>query len=120
MNVIYLAGPMTGIKNFNFEAFNQAAYTLRKQGHIVFNPAEHDGEKYGEDIFNNPTGDPKVLAELGFSLDEALAADTQFICLKADTIAMLPGWENSKGARAEHALAFALGRKIIYLGPTHV
>jgi hypothetical protein len=34
----------------------------------------------------------------------------------ADAIAMLPGWETSRGARAEHALAQAIdGMRFIYL-----
>ncbi len=38
-----------------------------------------------------------------------------YICKEADAIAMLPGWENSKGARAEWTLSIALGHTIIYL-----
>lgn len=118
MKRIYLAGPMSGIKNFNFPAFHRAAAILRAEGHSVFNPAERDIERHGGvDISaTNATGDQAQAAkEHGFSLREALADDTAFICREADAIAMLPGWENSKGARAEHALAFALGHTIIYL-----
>lgn len=115
---VYLAGPMTGIPNFNFPAFNKATAILRAEGHKVFNPAERDIERHGGvDISaDNSTGDTALAAKThGFSLREALADDTAFICREADAIAMLPGWENSKGARAEHALAFALGHTIIYL-----
>lgn len=115
---IYLAGPMSGIPEFNFPAFFAAAAKLREEGHTVFNPAERDIDRHGGvDISKgNATGSQEVAAkEHGFSLREALADDTEWICREADAIAMLPGWENSKGARAEHALAFALGHKIIYL-----
>lgn len=119
----YLAGPMTGIPNFNFPAFNAAAKHLRSQGHRVFNPAERDLERHnGVDISaNNPKGDPALAAKVhGFSLRDALADDTAFICKEADSIAMLPGWEKSNGARAEHALAIALGHHIVYLEVLHV
>lgn len=115
---IYLAGPMTQIPFFNFPAFNAAAQKLRASGHEVFNPAECDIDRHGGiDIgADNPTGDPKLAEEKhNFSLRDALAEDTAYICKEADAIAMLPGWENSKGARAEHALAHALGHTIIYL-----
>jgi hypothetical protein len=118
MKKVYLAGPMTGIANFNFPAFNRAADILRAEGYSVFNPAERDIERHGGvDISaDNHSGDPaQAAANHGFSLREALADDTAYICREADAIAMLPGWENSKGARAEHALAFALGHTIIYL-----
>lgn len=34
---------------------------------------------------------------------------------QADGIALLPGWRNSSGARAEHALAVALGLEVVEL-----
>jgi len=115
---IYLAGAMSGIPEFNFPAFHQAAAKLRADGHSVFNPAERDIERHnGIDISKgNETGSQEFATEkFGFSLRDALADDTWYICKEADAIAMLPGWENSKGARAEHTLSVALGHKIIYL-----
>lgn len=115
---VYVAGPMSGIPEFNFPAFFSASAMLREQGHVVFNPAERDIDRHGgTDISKgNASGcQDQAAKEHGFSLREALADDTEWICREADAIAMLPGWENSKGARAEHALAFALGHKIIYL-----
>jgi hypothetical protein len=114
---VYLAGPMRGIPKFNFPAFMSAARKLRKQGYVVFNPAEHDKETYGADISqDNATGDEKIaVKQHGFNLRVSLHADLTFICLNADAIALLPGWENSKGANAEIATARALGLEIIYL-----
>jgi hypothetical protein len=115
---IYVAGPMSGIPEFNFSAFESAALLLRSDGHTVFNPAERDIVRHnGVDISKgNATGSQEqAVKEHGFSLRDALADDTWWICQEADAIAMLPGWENSKGARAEHALAVALGHKVMYL-----
>ncbi|WP_137975293.1 DUF4406 domain-containing protein, partial [Salmonella enterica] len=36
---IYIAGPMTGRKKFNRDAFNKEADRLMKHGHTVLNPA---------------------------------------------------------------------------------
>ena len=108
---------MRGIPHFNFPAFFEAAAIWRNKGHKVFNPAERDVKKYGDKVSSSPTGNERTSKRnTGFSLREALAADTQFICLSADAIALLPGWERSQGACAEHALARALGLRIIYLG----
>jgi hypothetical protein len=118
MKRIYIAGPMSGVPEFNFPAFNSAAARLRAQGHEVFNPAQRDIERHdGVDISKgNLAGCPaKAAKDHGFSLRDALADDTWWICKEATAIAMLPGWEHSKGARAEHALALALGHEIIYL-----
>lgn len=114
---IYVAGPMSGIPNFNFPMFNRVAEELRSQGHEVFNPAERDNERHGVDIgADNETGSQQEAVEKhGFSLRDALADDTAYICKEATAIMMLPGWENSKGARAEHALALALGHTILYM-----
>lgn len=114
---IYLAGPMRGIPEFNFPAFYAAADKLRAEGHDVFNPAERDNKKHGTDISKgNATGDEAVAAaQHGFNLREALGADLAFICAEADAIALLPGWEQSKGANAERATAVALGLAVINL-----
>lgn len=108
---IYIAGPMTGLKDFNFPAFFAAESELSKQGHVCFNPARNDEEKYGINAIGT-SGDPAELPS--FDLRKALADDTRYICEEADGIYMLTGWEHSSGANAEHALAKALRLKIIY------
>ncbi len=114
---IYVAGPMRGIPEFNFPAFNAAAALLRSKGHQVFNPAERDNERHGKDISIGNLAGCEVTAakDHGFSLREALADDTAWICREADAIALLPGWEHSKGAKAELALSEALGHHVMYL-----
>lgn len=114
---LYLAGPMRGIAEFNFPTFYAAATKLRAQGHEVFNPAERDNAHHGTDISKgNVTGSEALAVEQhGFNLREALRDDLDFICIHADGIALLPGWENSKGVAAELATARALGLKEIVL-----
>lgn len=112
---IYIAGPMRGYPYFNFPAFLQAEQDLIAKGYSVFNPAARDLKKHGKKIATSPTGDLSDANKKGFSLREALAADTRYICLVADAIALLPGWKKSKGATAEHALSVALGHKIYNL-----
>ena len=115
---IYLAGPMRGIPEFNFLAFHTAAKELRSYGHVVFNPAERDEAEFGK--FSCPTGaESEFAAHTGLTPMEArrncFLADTTWICREAEAIALLPGWQNSKGARAELALSEALGLEVIYL-----
>lgn len=94
MNV-YLAGKMRGLPDMGYPAFYAAASDLRAEGHFVYNP-------------------PEVIP---FETDirRAMAIDTAWICTYADAIAMLPGWEMSTGATAEHALAKAIGIEVILL-----
>lgn len=102
---IYLAGPMTGLPNYNFPAFDAAAAQLRALGHEVFSPAEND-----RDNGYDPTGsNGHDAAEHGFDLRAALKDDLSWICDHAQAVALLPGWVRSKGANAEVALAVALG-----------
>nr|WP_228747873.1 DUF4406 domain-containing protein [Bradyrhizobium sp. BR 10289] len=112
-----MAGPMRGIPAFNFPAFHAAAAALRAQGHTVFSPAEKDNERHGTDISaDNPTGSEELAAQQhGFNLREALGVDLAWICSDAEAIALLPGWESSKGVRAEVAAAEALGLEKIEL-----
>ncbi|WP_192248411.1 DUF4406 domain-containing protein [Mesorhizobium caraganae] len=118
---IYLAGGMTGIQHFNFPAFDRAASRLRDAGHEVFSPADNDRRLLGR----APDWVPQEYDSLGPwqswaipgapGLRTMLGDDVAWICKEATAIAMLPGWERSRGAMAEHALAVALGHEIIYL-----
>src|SRR5271166_3763381 len=101
---IYLAGPMRGCTDaygkldFNFPRFNRAAAALRAVGYEVFNPAEKGLEK---DI--GAKQETLAFRRAVFNLD------TNWICTYADGVALLPGWTESKGAKAEAALAEAIG-----------
>lgn len=92
---IYLSGPMTGIPDFNFPAFNAAAESLRAQGFHVENPADHgvvDGAEWGDYLRHD-------IARL----------------VTCEAIALLPGWERSRGARFEREIADRLNMRTIYL-----
>lgn len=108
---------MRGIPEFNFPAFFAAEETLKEAGYIPFNPARRDNDHHGVDISKgNSTGDESLAAsQHGFNLREALGSDLAYICSTADAIAMLPGWERSRGAQAEKATAEALGLEVMYL-----
>jgi Domain of unknown function (DUF4406) len=113
---IYLAGPMRGYPNFNFPAFDFAAAKLRAEGHEVFSPAERDRLYHGNALEDNQTGDEALAAEKdGFSLRKALGDDTAWICRDGEAVALLKGWEGSKGAVAEAALGRALGLEVFPL-----
>lgn len=112
---IYLAGKMRGLPEFGFPIFHAAAARLRSDGHFVFSPAEADERKHGVNFTKGMTGDHKELEGTGFSLRQALGEDLAWICAEADAVALLPGWEESKGANAEKATAEALGLEVIYL-----
>lgn len=102
---VYLAGPMTGLPEFNFPAFDLAAEAISLAGHTVFNPAQMD---------RDVGFDPNSTAVSNDFLRDALRRDLSAIC-ECDAIAMLPGWEKSGGAMVEWMLARHLSLKIIYL-----
>jgi hypothetical protein len=108
MKKIYIAGPMSGLPEFNFPAFNEAAARFRADGWIVFNPAEKDAEA-GLDPEAYETGDADLATERGFDFRDAYLWDLEAV-LRSNAIYMLPGWENSPGARGEHAVAVAIKR----------
>jgi hypothetical protein len=100
---VYCAAPMRGYPEHNHPAIHDAVRQLRAAGHEVFSPAEQDlgngkdprdGEAYGND--------PAYLRQ-------ALAVDLAWILGCADAVAVLPGWERSKGAQAEVHTALAAG-----------
>jgi Domain of unknown function (DUF4406) len=107
---LYLAGPMRGYDDNNFPAFHKYATVLRAMGHTVFSPAEKDEEKFGGAAFQGKVAiQATKAAAVGFDLRKALQMDLDYICSEADGVALLKGWECSKGACAESATANALG-----------
>lgn len=112
----YIAGAMSGIPHFNYEAFHAVARRLRAHGYTVFSPAEHDLTTLGIDISKeNSAGDETAAKELGFCRRRAMAEDLHWIGLHADMIAHIPGWEKSSGATAEHYAGLAVNAEMFYV-----
>jgi hypothetical protein len=118
MKKCYLAGPMSAIPDLNFPAFFKAASDLKSLGFQVFNPAAQDIQDYGADVSSDPTQTRSyAVANIGkpSRYKECLKKDLEYILDEAEVIALLPGWENSPGARTELALAECLGLEVIHL-----
>lgn len=86
---VYIAGPMTGLPEFNYPAFRDASARLAALGHHVEDPSTNV----------NPTPDDYhgwLRAGLLQLID-------------CEGIALLPGWEASGGARLEVNVGATLG-----------
>lgn len=90
---IYIAGPMSGLPELNYPAFNAKAADLRAQGFHVENPAE------------NPP--PHCQSWLGYMRLAVAQLATR------DAVVMLPGWSQSRGACIEHQLAVGMGLEVL-------
>jgi hypothetical protein len=89
---IYIAGPMTGIEKYNYPAFFEAACQLALAGYEPVNPATIGVQK----------GQPyEFYIESGMKM-----------LLQSDAVAVLPGWEESNGAKLEIEVAYATGMRI--------
>lgn len=89
---VYLAGPMTGLPDHNFPAFHAATQALREAGYDVVSPAEE-----------NPVADHSRPEPWAYYIRRDLR-----VLLDCDAIALLPGWEASRGACLEKSIAEAL------------
>lgn len=89
---VYISGPMTGKPELNKWAFLGAERFLQTQG------------------FLNPHNFPQT-----GSYEEALQLDLEMIAMATDAVAVLPGWQDSPGARLEVRTALELGLKVIVL-----
>lgn len=101
---MYISGPMTGIAGHNFTAFDKIRDLIKDAGIIPVSPADITRSLATEMDIQDYS-----LIPMKKYLQEDFAA-----LFECDSIIMLKGWENSKGARAEHALAVALGLEISY------
>ena len=86
---LYVAGPMFGLPELNYPAFNAAAGMLRTSGYAVENPADNGGDD---------TKDYRWYLRAG--LDQLL---------RCDGVAVLEDWWLSGGARWEVQTAGTLG-----------
>lgn len=110
LDSLYLAGPMRGLPRYNFDAFEEAAKVLKRKGYKVYSPVDGDREA-GFD----PDGTP--IEE--FDMDAAIIRDINYI-LQADGVVLLPGWEKSRGATAEAAVAKWAGKTVLKYNTTPV
>lgn len=99
---IYLAGPMRGIQDYNYPLFNAVADRLRQFGYRVANPADTDAEVHDRAIAaENP-----LSVYMERDLSDVAASHAVFV---------LPGWEQSEGAKIEVNVAFMLGHPVFSL-----
>ena len=100
---IYIAGPMRGYPRYNFPAFDSAEAALLAAGYPrVCSPARMDrdaGFHPGESIVDEQF------------MRDAIERDAVAIC-NSDGIALLPGWEESRGVEVELTIAKFLGLDI--------
>lgn len=82
---VYISGPMTGLPDLNFPAFHAAANQLRGLGLDPVNPAD-------------------INPDSGMTWAACMRADIKALC-DCDALALLPGWEASRGAHLELHLA---------------
>lgn len=92
-NAIYISGPMSGMPEFGFPAFREAALRLRSAGFEVVDPSE------------------KGLLE-GWTWEQYLTYDLKEILERCKGLAVLDDWQKSRGASLEVYVARALGMKV--------
>ncbi len=116
---LYLAGPMTGIPQFNFPAFYAAEKELREMGYEVVNPAELDPPEVQKAAWDSPDGQLTDGGVAGHTWAEFLARDVKAVA-GCDGLVLLPGWQTSKGARLERFVAQLLGLPVYELVGRHL
>lgn len=97
---LYIAGPMRGIPDFNFPAFDAARDRLNAAGHRGISPADSD-----RSLLKDRPG----AAAADLTPEECMQRDIELISM-VDGIVLLEGWEYSSGAITE--IAFARFRNI--------
>ena len=101
---IYISGPMTGQPDNNLDAFKHAQTVLEAAGHTVINP--HDISE----TVNMRCFDRGKVADY----EDYLKEDIIQMLTNADTVLVLGGWRQSKGAKLEMANALACGIPVVF------
>lgn len=92
-HIVYIAGPMTGIPDYNRRAFWLMEHCLKMRNCRILTPAHYD--------------------DLTLPYEWYMRMGLKMV-LEANTLVMLNGWSNSKGANHEHRTASVVGNKIYY------
>lgn len=93
MKTLYVSGPMSGIEDHNFPAFREAAQRLHIEGRYIVE-------------------DPSAKGVMGgWSWEDYLRHDLLQM-LRCDGVAVLPGFEMSKGAMLEVSVARQLAMPV--------
>ena len=110
---VYIAGPMRGIPQYNAPAFREAKIELTKLNLEPVSPLDLDEEQgFDFDLDRGADYDWSQWPAQSLDLHDTIRRDVDAV-LSCDAIVMLPGWETSKGARAEMGIAVWAG-KFIY------
>jgi hypothetical protein len=109
---MYLAGPMTNIPRFNFPLFDSVAQELRDQGFDITSPAEEDGPRVRDAVWDSETGNPADLPKT-FNYGETLSRDIRIVLDKVDGVCVLPYWQSSTGACMEVYAARRVGKPVV-------
>lgn len=105
----YLAGPMTGIPQFNFPLFQRAAQELRDNEFEIVSPAELDSDEITQAALASKDGSPGSGSTNGETWGDFLARDVKLIADLVGGVIFLPGWEKSRGARLEAFVGLLCG-----------
>lgn len=112
MRRVYVAGPMTGVPEYNYPSFAAAEAMLTAQGWEVITPF-HICDAVWQTAFGrnfNPKADRCEYADPLLSQMFRLDVDALIV---SRAIALLDGWERSRGARLELAIAQMIGLEIL-------
>lgn len=101
--ILYLAGPMTGIPQFNFPTFERLAAALRAAGFTVISPHEADPDDVQAIAWASPDGDPSCLPAHDGPVATALRNVAGLG--ECDGVALIDGWHKSTGTQHEIATA---------------
>lgn len=101
MTRLYISGPVTGIEADNYEAFDDASFYLRRARYEATIP--HDF------VLPYMSHEVAMAACIHQLTSRVWDADSNGPKNLYDGLALLPGWEQSEGAKLEKAVAEACG-----------
>lgn len=116
-NRCYIAGKMRGVYCYNFNSFDSAKTYLEGAGYDVVSPADID-RSHGFDPYEIVWPDDWDWNKVpdGIVLSDVIERDLSAL-RTCNAIYMLKGWEKSRGAIAEKALAEWYGMEVMYEEP---